>query len=221
MDVNTFFDRIKQNLIDLMNRELTDLGSARVQTTTWIRFIQTLEDDFGNIIGSDRVDKAFNSRMTEIHQGSDLDEIIDEMLTYMKTQIKNPALTNIRFVFDEVLFLDVNFQWLDLTQGSSYIPLPDWIANKKAVINPKNENDEECLKWAVTAALHHKEIKSHPEHVSNIIGYANNYNWSGLEFPVAINKINEFKKNNTDIVVYVLGVKGQMIYICRKSKYYD
>ena len=97
MDIDTFFDRIRQNLIDLMNRELTDLGSAKVQTTAWIRFIQVLEDDFGNIIGSDRVEKAFSSRMKEIHQGSDLNEIINEMLAHMKTQIENPALTNSRF----------------------------------------------------------------------------------------------------------------------------
>ena len=64
------------------------------------------------------------------------------------------------------------------------------------VINPKNESDEECFKWAVTAALHHEEIKSHPEHISNIMRYTNNYNWSRLKFPVAINKINEFEKNN-------------------------
>ena len=51
--------------------------------------------------------------MTEIRQGSDLDEIIDEMLAHMKKQIENPALTNSRFVFDEVLFLDVNFHgWI-------------------------------------------------------------------------------------------------------------
>ena len=124
-------------------------------------------------------------------------------------------------MFDEVLFLDVNFHRLDLTRGSSYIPVPDWTANKKVVINPKNENDEECFRWAVTTALHYKEIKSHPERVSNIIGYANNYNWSGLEFPVAINKINEFKKNSNDTAVYVLGVKGKRIYICRNSKHYD
>ena len=49
MDVDTFFGQIRQNLIDLMNRKLTDLGSARVQTTAWIRFKQALEDDFGNI----------------------------------------------------------------------------------------------------------------------------------------------------------------------------
>ena len=53
MDVDTFFDWIRQDLIDLMTREL---GSARVQMTTWIRFRQALEDDFGNVIGFDRVE---------------------------------------------------------------------------------------------------------------------------------------------------------------------
>ena len=129
-----------------MDRILTDLHSARVQTTTWIRFRQALEDDFGNVIGFDRVRLPFNSRMTEIFKGSDLNEIFNEMLAHMMTQIENPALTNSRFVFDEVLFLDVNFHQLNLTGGSSYIPLPSWIVNKKAVINPKNETHEECFK---------------------------------------------------------------------------
>ena len=112
MDVDTFFNWIRQNLIDLMTREL---GSARVQTTTWIRFRQASEDDLGNVIGLDRVELPFNSRMTEIFQGSDLNEIIDELFTHMRTQIENPALKNSRFVFDEVLFLDVNFHQLNLT----------------------------------------------------------------------------------------------------------
>ena len=144
--------------------------------TARIRFIQSLEDDFGNVIGADRVDKAFNSKMTEIHQGSDLDELVNEMLAHMKMQIENPALRNSRLVFDEVLFLDVNFHQLDLTRGSSYIPLPSSIANKKVVISPKNENDEECFKWAVTVALHHEEIGKDPQRISNIMRYTNNYN---------------------------------------------
>ena len=203
-----------------MNRELTDLGSARVQMTAWIRLMQALKDDVGNVIGAHGDDKVFNSSMMEIFQGSDLDEIVNEMLAHMKTQIENPALTNSRLVFDEVLFLDVSFYQLNLTRGSSYIPLPSWITNKKAVINPKNENDEECFQWAVTVALHHKEIKSHPERISNIMGYTNNYNWSGLEFPVAINKINDIEKNN-NISITVFGIKGQKPYICSKSKYND
>ena len=34
INVDTFFDQIRQNLINLMNREIQDLGSTRVQMTT-------------------------------------------------------------------------------------------------------------------------------------------------------------------------------------------
>ena len=112
MDVDTFFDRIRQNLFALMNRILTDLRSARVQTTAWIRFKQALEDDFGNLIGYDRERLPFNSRKIEIFQSSDFKEIVDEMLGHMQAQIENPTLANSRFVFDEVLFLNISFYQL-------------------------------------------------------------------------------------------------------------
>ena len=86
--------------------------------TTWIRFVK---DD-------DRVELAFNSRMTNVHQGSDLDQIVDGMIAHMMTQIENPVLLNSRFRFNEVLFLDINFHCLNLTRGSSYLPLPDLLA---------------------------------------------------------------------------------------------
>ena len=44
-----------------------------------------------------------------MHQGSDLEQIVDEMIAHMKTQIENPVLLNSRFKFDEVLFLNTNF----------------------------------------------------------------------------------------------------------------
>ena len=141
MDVDTFFDRIRQNLIDLIPREITDLNSTRVQTTTWIRF--GIEYAEGIIDG---VRLAFNSRMTDIFQDSDLNEIVNGMFAHMKAQIENPALANSRFVFDEVLFMDINFHQLNLTRGSSYLSLPDRLLNKRAIINPKNEIDEECFK---------------------------------------------------------------------------
>ena len=115
MDVDTFFSQIREGQIDLNKLELTVLNSARVQMTTWIRFVK---DD-------DQVELAFNSRITDVHQGSDLDQIVDGMITHMKTQIENRALLNSRFRFNEVLFLDINFHWLNLMRGNSYLPLPD------------------------------------------------------------------------------------------------
>ena len=133
MNVETFFHRIREDLIDLIKRELNNLNSARVQTTTWIRFVRDealrgpLRDE-----PQERVELAFNSRMTNVHRGSDLDQIVDGMIAHMKTQIENPALLNGRFRFDEVLFPDISFHRLNLTKGNSYLPLPDWLAGKES-----------------------------------------------------------------------------------------
>ena len=139
------------------------------------------------------------------------------MIAHMKTQTENPTLLNSRFRFDEVLFLDFNFHQLNLTRGSSYLLLPDWLARKKAIINPQN-NDEECFKWAVITALEQTDIKSHPECMSNLRKFTDNYNWSGLVFPVSIKDIREFEINN-NISVNVLAIEGRDIYIHRKTNY--
>ena len=83
----------------------------------------------------------------------------------MKFQIENPALLNSRFVFDEFLYLDVNFHQLNLTRGSSYLPLPDWLARKKVIVNPHND-DEKCFKWLVITA-ENAGMKD-PQHISNL-----------------------------------------------------
>ena len=115
-----------------------------VQTTTWIMFVTEDKE------GQERVELAFNSLMMNVYRGSDSGQIVNEMIADMKFQIENPALLNSRFVFDEVLCLDANFYQLNLTRGSSYLPLSDWLAKFKAIINPHND-DEECIKWAVIA----------------------------------------------------------------------
>ena len=144
IDVDTFLNRIRKELIGLIKRELKTRTSARIQTTAWIRFVRDDEE------GQERVELAFNSLMTSVYRGSEPDQIVDGMIANMKFQIENPALVNSRFVFDEFLYLDVNFHQLNLTRGSSYLPLPDWLARKKAIVNPHND-DEECFKWSVIA----------------------------------------------------------------------
>ena len=80
------------------------MNSARVQTTTWIRFRIEYEDGI-----VDRIRLPFNSQMVDVFQGSDLNEIVNEMFALMKTQVENPAVTNIRFILNKLYLLDVNF----------------------------------------------------------------------------------------------------------------
>ena len=147
------------------------------------------------IMTSPLVELAFNSRMMNVHNLSQINEIVNEMMTHMKGQIENPALLNSRFAFDEVLFTNIDFHQLNLTRGSSYVPLLEWLA-KKAIINPKNE-DQKCFKWAVIAALRWEEIGNNPERISKLKRFEKDFDWSGIKFPVSIKDIEgfEFSRN--------------------------
>ena len=140
IDVDTFFNRIRKELIGLIKRELKTRTSARIQTTGWIRFVRDGPNrgpgEAHDEQGQERVELAFNILMTSVYRGSEMDQIVDGMIANMKFQIENPALLNSRFVFDEFLYLDVNFHQLNLTRGSSYHKLQDWLARKKAIVNP-------------------------------------------------------------------------------------
>ena len=129
MGPDTFFSTVRRFLIDLLKKK-SRTGAIRTQTMTWIRFRKDGE----------LVELAFNSRMANIYNLSDMNEIVNEMIAHMKQQIENPALSNSRFIFDEVLhmYMDIDFHQLNLTRGLRYLPLPDWLARKKVIINPKN-----------------------------------------------------------------------------------
>ena len=207
MDPDTFFSRIRRHLINLIRKE-TRGRSIRAQTSMWIGFRQDKE----------LVNLVFNSLMTNIYNLNNLDRIVLEMIDNISYQIENPTLLNSRFVFEEVLYMDINIHQLNLTRGSSYLPLPDWLASKKVIINPKNA-DQECFKWAVIAASRWEEINNNPERISKLKRFEKDFDWSGIGFPVSFKGISKFEFRN-QISINLLATEGKEIYICRKGGNY-
>ena len=191
-------------IVDLIRKE-TIREAVRTQATTWIRFSR----------GSEKIDLAVNSRMLAAYGLNDIDELVNRMIAHMLEQIENPALRGSGFVFEEVIGTNVDFHRLNLTRGSSYLPLPDWLSRKKAIINPKND-DVECFKWAVIAADRWEEIDKHPERISKLRKFEEEYDWSDVEFPFVIRSIDKFEDNN-EISVNVLAVEDRRVFIHRKS----
>ena len=208
MDLPTFFSKIKKPITGVLSKE-TARRAIRSQTTTWIRFMK----------GSEYVNLAFNSRMTPVYMLNDIDSIIQNMINHMAQQVENPALRNSKFVFDSIMHMDISIHRLNLTRGSSYIPLPYWLAKKKAIINPKNL-DEKCFKWSVIAALKWEEIDRDHQRVSKLRRYEYEFDWSGMSFPVPTKNITKFEVRNR-IGVNVLALNGRTPYICRKGGDYD
>ena len=59
--------------------------------------------------------------MTEVFQGSNVEEILRGMFAHIKTQIEHSTLPKSGFSIDHIMHLDIDFHKLELTRGSSYI----------------------------------------------------------------------------------------------------
>ena len=206
MDVNTFFDRAKRFLMDLLSRETTS-RAVRSQATTWIRFVKDRIES---------VELALNSGMLAVYNLSDMGEIVSEMIEHMQQQIKNIALRDSKFVFNGVIHMDIDFHRLNLTRGSSYIPLPDWLAKKKAIINPNN-SDMECFKWAVIAAIRWEDIDRDHKRITKLKRFEADFDWTGIKFSASFRDINRSESRN-EITINILAFKDKKVYICRKGK---
>ena len=101
------------------------------------------------------------------------------------------------FVFESVDLLDYKLHRVRLNRGGSYIKSPEWLENKKAVINPKNKKDDECLRWSTIFALIHNDImKKEFENIFKKIKYK--------DFLSHKRDWEYFEQNNESIAVNVL-----------------
>ena len=195
--------RLKDSILNILKRE-SARRAIRSQTTTWIRFMK----------GNEYVDLAFNSRMTPVYFLNDIDGIVRSMIDHMSQQVENPALRDSKFVFDMITHMDISIHRLNLTRGSSYLPLPDWLAKKNAIINPKNL-DMKCFKSSIIAALKWEEIGRDQQRISKLRKY-DDFDWERINFPVSTKDISKFELRNR-IGVNVLALHGKTPYICRKG----
>ena len=62
------------------------------------------------------------------------------------------------FVPGSIDLLYFHLQKIGLKRGGSYIDSPEWLKNKKATINPEN-NDDNCFQYALTVALNHQTLR--------------------------------------------------------------
>ena len=121
----------------------------------------------------------------EFMNGDDTDEIIkglfESFLQKYEEDLQN-KMRGLDFEFDGVNFLYYDFDKISLNIGGSYIDSPKWLKDKKSTINPKN-NDHKCFQYAVALALNLDNIDNHPETISKIKPFIDQYNWKDIDFP--------------------------------------
>ena len=163
-------------------------------------------------------DAYFYSK-TEINfQGIDVSDLYKTMTDKMLNSLAAYQQRGSNWVFDSIVELTFHTVKYEPLSGSSYIELPKALADKKAIINMKN-NDNECFKWCIARALN--LVDKHPERITKILRLqADKLNWKDLKFPMELTQISRFEKLN-EVSVNVFGYE-KVVYPLRVSTHmYD
>ena len=157
----------------------------------------------------------FHSKIAINIGETDENELLDEMIARIGEVLANVQQNGSNWVFVKVNQLEIHLvEWQPLG-GSSLLPLPKKLKDKKAVINMKND-DNQCFKWCISRALHF--TNDHPERVTkDLIEFSERLNWDGLSFPVDLKQIKIFEKLNPLLSINVFGFE-EVFYPLRISE---
>ena len=112
-----------------------------------------------------------------------------------------------------------DFNKISINRGGSYIDSPKWLKDKKATINPIN-NDDKYFQYAVTLALNLDKIRKNPQRISKIKPFIEQHNWKEIDFPSTSKGWKKFELNN-EIALNILYVphNTKKIKVAYKSKH--
>ena len=144
--------------------------------------------------GDDTTDFNSHAKVQEVMQDDNIGDIINSMIEKILENIEKFQNMGSGWQFESVVSFDINVDPFEPLGGAYYFPLPYELAVKKAIINPKN-NDNKCFAWSVTIAAF--KVKVHPERVNDKLKEnAARLNWEGIDFPTPLDQISRFEKQN-------------------------
>ena len=149
----------------------TKFGEWKIQLIVAINFVPYRDYNETRIMDT----KSDNIEMMDSETYYIITELIDFLFQRYQEGL-DESMRGCEFVPNGIDLLYYKLQKTSLKRSGSYIKSFQWLKNKKATINPKNDDDN-CLHYSITAAVNYqKKKKNHPERVSNIKPFINQYN---------------------------------------------
>ena len=192
LSIQEYLSLIEKYLKKLINQYKKE-GEWKIQLIPEINFISLKP-------GSDetRVMYIRSDNDDEFMSGDDTNEIIKSLFGSFLQRFEDNLQEKMRgsdFQFDGINFFYYNFNKTSIYRGGSYIDSPKWLKDKKSTVNPKN-NNHKCFQYAATLALSFDNINNHPEKMSKIRPFIDQYNWKDIDFPATSKDWKKFELNN-------------------------
>ena len=125
---------------------------------------------------------------------TDIEQEVDDAFKNLMISILEFTLEEgSNLVIDHLIKLDLRMATYQPVAGRSYLPLPEKLANKKAIVNVQNK-DNNCFLWSVLAGLH--PARKHSERVSWYRPYLHTLKYDHMPMPVISKDLRKFEKEN-------------------------
>ena len=158
----------------------------------------------------------FHSNTYSNFVSTNVKDIIDKSKRKIIEGIISYEINGSSWYFKEINKLEIHTNEFKPMRGSSYIPLPDWIMRKKAIVSIRNKDDK-CFLWSVLRYLHPRE--KNDSRLSDLKKYEFSLNTKGITFPMKVKDITKFENLNPDIPgINVFSNDGYSIYPLREVK---
>ena len=219
--MNNMREKIKLALSNFINED---------RNIPTVKFQITIEIEFAKLIDL-RTDEwtistaYFNSNIQnlldmEVNFSYLYDSSVNQIWRNIDRYIRNGS----GWVFRRIQQIKLNSYRYQPFAGSSYIPTPRFIANKKCVMNIINKDDNQCFKWCILAYKYKNKVNKNSNLRSTIYkrqAWINSINWTGIQFPTSLLDIDVFERNNKDWAINVIqvntSVKRTIPTVVRKS----
>ena len=213
-DPRSFMDGARENLTEILRNN----RNTKVKLILKIFMIHEKENITKEF--------AFHSNIEVNLEGTDEDHIyiimMDKILEKIERFINGDGNGGTGWAVFNVIKLELHTVSYKPLRGGIWLPLPEELKVRKAIINMKNE-DNKCFLWSVLRALNPKD--NHPERVDkDLKSKENTLNMEGIEYPVSLKDIDKFEKQNPSISIIVYGYKNKKetdVYPLRISKNID
>ena len=125
-------------------------------------------------------DKAYFQSETYVNlEKTDMKVILSRMLREIIEKLAVYLRNGSGWYFKEVISFEIHTVGYKAMKATSYIPLPEFIMRKKAIINMENKDDK-CFLWSVLRYLHPRE--KHSTRINDLREFENDLNFKGIDF---------------------------------------
>ena len=212
-DIFRFARENKEEFTNLVEQEILELKNVKVGFGLELKFSieRDGETQFMKHFFKNNIPFIFNR-----YDEEEIKERFDEFIENIEGEIEVWSERGSGWVVEKIIIADVNVARYQPLQGGTYLPLPANLAKKKAIINVQNR-DNECLKWALRAALFPPKDGKNPQRPSKY-PVNDGINYGGIDFPTPVGQIDKLEAQNRNLAINVFGWENNRVSVHRVSK---